>query len=442
MKLTSYLFQWCSNSLKLFALAGLASTIGFSIGVENCVVASPLQTHTDESKVPTLRLPSFFDGEVDVKERLTNWSQSRRAEVLSLFRQHVYGQSLPSGIEVTFKVSESGESGLGESVERRQVKIVCERNGRLHTMNLLIYLPAHAEKPIPVFLGLNFYGNQTVVDDPEIILPKSWIRNQPDWGINENLASEKSRGKRASRWPISSILERGYGVATLYYGDIDPDFDDGFRNGIHSLFEVEELEQGELTSISAWAWGLSRCLDYLETVEAVDATQVAVIGHSRLGKTSLWAGASDPRFGAVISNNSGCGGAALSRRGFGETVQRINTVFPHWFCKQFSEYNGNEDDCPVDQHMLIGLIAPRPVYVASASEDLWADPKGEFLAAKNAEPIYELFGKQGLGVEEMPAADQSIGNSIGYHLRTGKHNITAFDWKCFMDFTDRHWKSD
>jgi hypothetical protein len=395
----------------------------------------------EEEKVPKYTLPDplvMQDG-AKVKDADT-WRTKRRPELLELFRTTVYGKSpgRPSGM-VCNAFDEDAKT-LGGKATRKQVTIFLAGKEDGPSMDLLLYLPnAQKGQPVPAFLILNFGGNQTVNADPAIRLSKVWMREGK--GVADNRATEQSRGNASDGYPIDAILDRGYGFATIYYGDIDPDFDDGFKNGVHPAFDRFEGERpGDAWgSIAAWAWGLSRALDYLETEPAVDAKRVAVLGHSRLGKTALWAGAEDERFALVISNDSGCGGAALNRRCFGETVARINKSFPHWFCDNFNKYNDKESELPIDQHELIALMAPRPVYVASADADLWADPRGEFLAARNAGPVYRLLGLKGLEVEEMPPLDTPVQTGcIGYHVRTGGHALTAYDWQQYLNFADKH----
>jgi len=397
----------------------------------------------DEAKVPPYTLPDplvCLDGTKVTTPEL--WWKKRRPEILELFQTHMYGRA-PIGRpkEMKFKVFDLDRNALNGKATRKQVCIFFTGEPDGPSMDLLIYLPNHVQRPVPVFLMLNFRGNHSIHPDPAIRIKPIWQDGQLV------LPPEDTRGSAftttSSQPLVEKILSRGFGIATAYYGDIAPDFAGCFKHGVFLAFDHlfgEKRPEDAWGAISAWAWGLSRAMDYLETDEDVDAKRVIVVGHSRLGKTALWAGAQDERFAIVISNNSGCGGAALSRRRFGETVALINKAFPHWFCDNFKRYNNREDEMPFDQHMLIALIAPRPVYVASADEDLWADPRGEFLAVKTADPVYKLLGTDGFPATEMPPLNKPIMGTAGYHIRSGKHAMTEYDFERFMDFAEMHFK--
>ncbi len=403
----------------------------------NTLSAEKDEPNYSEERVPLYSLPDplFFQNGRRVKIA-KQWPQ-RRDEILHLFEEHVYGKTLRGHpVEMRFVKKKKIDSFLNGKATLREVRILFTGKEDGPFLDLLIIAPKDAApKKVPAFLTVNFKGNHSIHLSKEITITQSWVRessrSKKDGTTADHRATEKSRGIASSRWPVEKIIDSGIALATWYYGDVDPDFDDGFENGIHAVYG--KPKPNEWGSIGSWAWGFSRALDYLETSDDINAKQVAVMGHSRLGKTSLWAGAQDERFALVISNDSGCGGAALSRRRFGEKVGRINTVFPHWFCDNFLKYNDKENEIPVDQHQLISLIAPRPVYIASAKEDEWADPKGEFLSALHADIVYQLLGINGLGgATKHPEPNKPVGKTIRYHVRTGKHDVTDFDWAQYI----------
>lgn len=369
-------------------------------------------------------------------EKITSvdaWEADRRPEVQAMFAHYMYG-AVPTAEEVTFAVDAVDEHYLNDTAIKKQITINIDD---ALSMQLLLVVPKLITGRVPVFLGPNFHGNHTVVADADVPLSSEWqpARGQ---GVVANRATEASRGTSASRWSFEQAIARGYALATFYHGDLDPDYDN-FSDGAHAAFPLGSgatRDENSWGSLSAWAFGIHRAVDYLQTDPDIDPSRIAVMGHSRNGKAALWAGATDPRIALVVSNQSGCGGAALSRRRVGETVKAINDSFPHWFNLAFRTFNENEDQLPFDQHMLIALMAPRPVLVASAEEDKWADPEGEFLALKGADAVYSLYGKAGLIVEEMPDNNERVGAELGYHIRPGGHGVGDADWRVFMDFAD------
>ena len=361
----------------------------------------------DESAVGPYTLPDVLAGpDGRPATSAADWADRVRPHQFALLEANVYGRRLPDA--VVFPIGEAERASVtladGARATRLQVRLRLGDGPKTPTVDVLVYLPK-AERPVPVFLYLNFKGNEAEHAAP-------------------------------------AMLARGYGMATACYGDIFPDKPDGRAESVLAALgrPVDgELAPDEPGAIAAWAWGLSRILDWLVRLPEIDATRVIVVGHSRNGKAALWAGACDERFAMVVSNESGCGGAALERRNYGETIADITTRFPHWFCPAFATYAGREAEMPTDQHVLLAMAAPRPLYVASAIDDRWADPRGEFLAAVAAEPVWRLFGLGGLGTTEWPPVDAPVGSGrIGYHVRKGAHDLLEYDWQRFADFADRN----
>ncbi len=422
--------------LKISRVCNLATFVGISLAVQLAVAADP--ANRNESAVPTYKLPELLQTEDGTQVRTAeDWSK-RRSEVLRLFEEHVYGRTPKEPFPaIKYAQLEKPTVALGGSAIREQIRITMGE--QLHA-DLLIYRPKERAKG--TFVGLNFRGNHTVQPDNEIVLNGNWMPSDEKIGIVDHRATDESRGTSSRRWPMKMITDQGYAVATCYCGDFDPDkYQNSFDDGVHKLFYTNgqtKPANDEWASIGAWAWGLSRMLDYLETRSELESKNAIAFGHSRLGKTALWAGAQDTRFRITISNNSGCGGAALFRRRYGERLDIMAERFPDWFCVDHWQHVNREDQMPVDQHMLIALMAPRAVYIASAQEDTWADPRGEFLAGLNANPVYHLLGKSGMKAASMPAVNTPVAGTIGYHIRTGAHDVTDFDWQQYLRFADAH----
>lgn len=418
-----------------FFLATMLYMLTLSIAI-----AQAFQPNYDEAKAGNYQLPELLI--TDKGKKITTsqeWEKEMRPIVLAKFAEHVYGKFPGKPKDMHFKVNSTETKALGGKATRKQVTVFFTKAPDSPSMDVLLYLPNHIKEPVPVFIGLNFYGNHSTQADPDIRLSDRWMNNNAQYEIANNLATEGSRGAQASRWPVEELISRGYGMATAYYGDLEPDYETGWEAGIRTTLQKElNIKPEAWGAIGAWAWGLSRMMDYLETDKQVNTKQVAITGHSRLGKAALWAAANDQRFAMIISNESGEGGTALARRNYGETVERINTAFPHWFVAKYKTYNTKTDRLPVDQHMLLALMAPRPLYVASAEDDQWADPKGEFLSAKYAQPVYQLYNKKGLGAAQMPQIEAPTGENVRYHIRKGKHDITSYDWSQFINFADKH----
>jgi hypothetical protein len=417
--------------------ANLRTPIFFALGWMALLAARPAgATNYDEAKVGTYTLPDPLvcnDG-----SRVTNaeiWFAHRRPEILEAYRTAIFGRSPDPGTNVAFNVWETATNALGGTAVRKQIEINFSGTAAGPCAHLLLYTPA-GKTASAVFLCLQFNGNYTAIDDPAIAIFPVWNGKPgvPAMPVNPR------RGEFARNWKIPETLARGYGIALLDYREIEPDLSHGagLKYGVHKNFPAPGPDGWG--AIGAWAWGASRALDYLTGDPEVDAHRVILFGHSRLGKTALWAGAQDTRFAAVIANCSGEMGAALSRRDFGETIDDVVKHFPYWMAGNFQRYAGHWNDLPVDSHCLIALIAPRPLFLNTGSEDGWGDPHGEFLGARAATPVYALLGKEGLTETNFPPLDHALQHDLSFNCHTGKHDVLPSDWDNFLDFADAHFK--
>jgi hypothetical protein len=379
----------------------------------------------DEARIPHYDLPPLLvTAEGMPVTTPEQWHNIRRPQIMALFSNLVYGcvPQPSSPIKTEYEIVKTDATFMGGKATRKDVKIRFRNNHGRATMHVLAFVPNQATQPVPAFMKHSFNNTQS-----------------GDFDVHATRLDRLRNG-----WPLGAFMDRGYALVVVYQQDLVRHNEVSFDRGIHKLFFPKGQsfpKANQWGVLSAVAWGGSRALDYLGTDSDVDQTRVAVMGHSKMGKATLWTAAQDQRFAMAISAQSGCAGAALWRRRSGETMQKMVTRFPYWLCRNAWKFVNQEDDLPVDQHMMIALLAPRPVYVASGIKDTWADPRGEYASAYHGSEVYRLLGKQGLTSEQLPPLGQAILDSdVGYHVRKGGHSIEPYDWQRFMDFADRHLK--
>lgn len=420
----------------LFALFGGCATKPVSVAYKGI---SELPSH------PELPDPLvMFDGRSVTSPR--QWFDARRPELKSLFQYYMYGSLPPKPASVRGKLTAEYKDFLGGMATLRLVVVETGAAGAPR-IQLLLVLPNQRPGPAPVFLAMNFCGNQALTPDPRVPLPESWMPNGCK-GCAANAATEASRGTQAQDWPLAEIVRRGYALAAFYAGDVDPDRADA-STGVYALLAASGATAGGNSpanrgTIAAWAWGFQRCVDYLVSDKDIDPKHIAAVGHSRNGKAALLAAAMDERIAIAYPHQAGCGGSAPSRGKVGESVKAINDRFPHWFNAEFKKFNEDPARLPFDQNCLVALCAPRAVLFSAAQEDQWANPAGQLEVLKAADAVYRMMGVEGLGKARsgVPAERQLVGARLGYYLREGKHSMTADDWNVFLDFADRQRRLD
>jgi hypothetical protein len=415
------------------------------VGLALLVLLCSLRQMSAADFLPADKLPShpelpdpllLLNGDrVTTKE---DWFAKRRPELKALFQYYMYGFLPPAPEKISATVEREDRHYFDGKATKKEV-IVSFGPPEMPKIYLLLVVPNNRKNPAPVFVGMNFTGNHTLVKDPTVRIPTVWMYPNKA-GVKDNRATEEGRGTQIDVWALEQSIDRGYAVATFYSGDIDPDRADK-REGIQPHLEKSGLIKPgphECGTIAAWAWGIHRAVDYLVTDKDLDARRIAVVGHSRLGKTALLAAAFDERLALAIPHQAGCGGTAPSRGKVGESVKRINTSFPHWFDGAFKDFNDRPDRLPFDQNCLAALVAPRPVLFSNAVQDTWANPDGQFQVLQAADPVYRLLKAGGLEAKERPQPGQLVDSTLGYFIRPGEHSMTRADWKVFLDFADKH----
>ncbi len=381
-------------------------------------------------------LPGLFNNKGE-------WNEGRRKEILKLFEDEVYGK-IPTGFQFESKILTGKNTQYGTS-ETHEI-IIKTKHGE-HAFSFFLNIPPSKDKlPVVIYIG-NRPRKDTPMTLPQNLNPKvlqiiqKEFANNSQGNENKQQAANVIHGYNLENdynldcWPVETLLSKNYATVAFYTEDLEPDMQTDYKQGIFKIFDNENRNEKSWGAISAWAFGVLRIIDAIYNDERINNKKIAVAGHSRGGKTALWASANDERINCCFANNSGCTGAAVSRGKQGENIFLINNLFPHWFCDNYNKYNGKEDELPIDQHMLIALSAPRYVYITSATEDLWADPNAEFMGAKTATPVWEKYGLTGLACETMPKPKEySNKGHIGYHIRSGKHELTRYDWDAFCRF--------